>query len=113
MSDQQRARDRLSLAWISGVASRHCPLSGRAPEQDAAAIAELAEAARGRADLLAERAGMSLGRAAAEQIPQCAAQHLAVASLCVLAGADVSQVVRWIPVGIKRAEDASASRPHH
>lgn len=111
MSDQQRARDRLILAWISGVASRRCPFAGRPPEQDAEAIAELASAAQDRADLLAEHAGMCLGFAAADLIPQYAAKHLAIASLCMMAGGEIDEVTRWIPVGVKRAEDARASRP--
>jgi hypothetical protein len=113
MSGQQRTRDRLILAWISGVASRRCPFAGRPLEQDADAIAELAEAAQGRADLLAEHAGMSLGLAAADEIPQYAAKRLAVASLCAMAGADMDGIAAWIPLGIKRAEDARASRPPH
>jgi hypothetical protein len=113
MSDRQRARDRLILAWISGTASRRCPFAGRPPEQDADAVAELEQAAQGRADLLAEHAGMSLGWAAAESIPQYAAKRLAVASLCIMAGGDMDQVAGWIPVGIKRAEDVRAGRPQH
>src|SRR5271169_3185508 len=102
VSDQQRARDRLILAWISGVASRRCPFADRPPEQDHDAIAELAQAASGRADLLAEHAGMCLGFAAADLIPQNAAKHIAVASLCMMAGGDMGQVAGWIPVGLKR-----------
>ena len=109
MSDQQRARDRLILAWISGVASRRCPFAGRPPERDGDAIAELAQAAQGRADLLAEHAGMCLGFAAADLIPQYAAKHIAVASLCIMAGGDMDQVALWIPVAFKRVDDAHAS----
>jgi len=89
MSDQERARDRLILAWISGVASRRCPFAGRPPEQDDDAMAELARAAQGRADLLAEHAGMCLGFAAANLMAQYAAKHLAIASLCMAAGGDM------------------------
>jgi hypothetical protein len=56
---------------------------------------------------------MCLGFAATDLIPQYAAKHLAVASLCVIAGGDMDQVARWIPVGIKRAEDARAGHSPH
>jgi hypothetical protein len=69
--------------------SRRCPFAGRPPEQDDDAMAELARAAQGRADLLAEHAGMCLGFAAANLMAQYAAKHLAIASLCMAAGGDM------------------------
>lgn len=54
--------DRIRYAEIAGATARHArggdPLT---PEQEAAALAELAEVAAGRADLLAQHAGLALG----------------------------------------------------
>jgi hypothetical protein len=44
-----------------------------------------------------------------ELVDQQAAQLVAQASLAARAGADMDQVARWIPVGIKRAADVQAS----
>ena len=108
MSDD--ARDRLILAEISGVTSRHRPLSGRYPQGEAAAISEVRSVARGRADLLARFAGTSLGLSVVHPVDQLAAQLVAQASLAARAGADMDAVGRWIPVGVARGEGIRASR---
>lgn len=64
----------------------------------------------GRADLLAQFAGTALGLSVVELVDQLAAQMVAQASLAARAGADLDQVARWIPVGVKRGEDIQASR---
>lgn len=84
-------------------------LDGHYPRGEDAAIAEVRAAARGRADLLAEFAGTCLGLSVVELVDQLAAQLVAQASLAARAGADMDAVGRWIPEGIKRAEDIHAS----
>ena len=69
------------------------------------AVAELAEAAAGRADLLAERAGTALGFG--EGRPD-AARYRQIAELCIAAGADPALIERWIKVGRERAATAAA-----
>jgi hypothetical protein len=95
--------DRLLIARISGIARRHARWGGLTEAEEAAGATELREAAAGRADLLAEEAGIEVGfadsqgeheRARAEQI----------ARLCRLAGADESLIPPWIEEGRRRAE---------
>ena len=69
------------------------------------AVAELTEAAAGRADLLAERAGTALGFG--EGRPD-AARYRQIAELCIAAGADQALIERWIKVGRERAATAAA-----
>jgi len=104
------AGDRLIIAEIAGVTGRHMPLSGAYPHGADAAIAEVRNVARGRADLLAEFAGTSLGLSVTHPVDQLAAQLVAQASLAARAGADMDQVGRWISVGVKRGDDILASR---
>jgi hypothetical protein len=99
------AADRIRLAWMSGIARRHCA-RGVIDDLDAA-LAELRETAEGRADLLAEHAGVSLGIAEAG-IDIMAPIYRAEAKLCIAAGADESAISAWIEVGRKRAESARA-----
>jgi hypothetical protein len=108
--DLQPTADRLIPAAITGTARRHCPLSGWLPQGEEIATAEVAEAARGRADLLAQFAGRPLGLAAGDVIPEIACQRMHEASLAALAGADMSQVARWIPEGLATAEHARAAK---
>ena len=68
-------------------------------------MAELTEAAAGRADLLAERAGTALGFG--EGRPD-AARYRQVAELCIAAGADPALIEPWIRVGRERAAAAAA-----
>ena len=69
------------------------------------AVAELAEAAAGRGDLLAERAGTALGFG--EGRPD-AARYRQIAELCIAAGADPALIERWIKIGRERAAEAAA-----
>lgn len=85
------------------------PVSGAYPHGDDAAIAAVRAVARGRADLLAEFAGMCLGLSVVELVDQLAAQMVAEAALAARAGAE-DQVVRWIPVGEARGEIIQAGR---
>jgi hypothetical protein len=108
MSDS--AADRLIVAEVSGVTSRHVPLSGPYPLGEAAAIDEVRAAARGRPDLLARFAGTCLGLSVTHPVDQIAAQLVGQASLAARAGADMDLVARWILIGVKRGEDIRASR---
>ena len=100
-------RDRIIVAQIAGAASRRArthPLT-QAELQDA--IAELAMVADGRADLLAEHAGLAIG---CHEGDLDEAHHLRAAQLCVNAGADTSLIPRWIEEGRRRAAAAAAKR---
>src|SRR5215831_14364928 len=94
-------RDRALLAEIIGVARRLArgrPLTG-AEQQEAAAA--LSQVARGRADLLAESAGLAIGTH--EGGPD-EARHLQAAQLCIEAGADLSLIPQWVEEGRRRAD---------
>jgi hypothetical protein len=99
--------DRLRYAQIAGAAARHAQ-AWLTAEQEAAAVAELTEAAAGRTDLLAECAGTALGFG---EGGQDAARYRQMAELCIAAGADRSLIGRWIAVGRERAA-AARTRPH-
>ena len=97
--------DRLRYAQIAGAVARHALGWRLTADEEAMAVAELAEAAAGRADLLAERAGTALGFG--EGRPD-AARYRQIAELCVAAGADPALIERWIEVGRERAATAAA-----
>src|SRR5712692_4518081 len=100
-------RDRIIVAQIAGAASRNArthPLT-QAELQDA--IAELAAVVDGRADLLAEHAGLAVGRHEGDLDES---HHLRAAQLCINAGADTSLIPRWIEEGRRRAAAAAAKR---
>ena len=96
--------DRLRYAQIAGAAARHAQ-AWLTAEQEAAAVTELAQAAAGRADLLAECAGTALGFG--EGGPD-AARYRQIAELCIAAGADQALIERWIDVGRERAAAVAA-----
>src|SRR5689334_6944565 len=97
--------DRLRYAQIAGAVARHALGWRLTADEEAVAVAELAEAAAGRADLLAERAGTALGFG--EGRPD-AARYRQIAELCIAAGADPALIERWIKVGRERAAVAAA-----
>ena len=97
--------DRLHYAQIAGAVARHALGWRLTADEEAAAVAELAEAAAGRADLLAERAGTALGFG--EGRPD-AARYRQIAELCIAAGADPALIEGWIKVGRERAATAAA-----
>jgi hypothetical protein len=97
--------DRLRYAQIAGVVARHALGWRLTSEEETVAVAELTEAAAGRADLLAERAGTALGFG--EGRPD-AARYRQIAELCIAAGADPALIERWIKVGRERAAAAAA-----
>jgi len=92
--------DELTVARLTGVARRHAPCREPTETETAAAVEELREIACGRADLLAEVAGLLMGfyRLTAEELKaQAAAQY------CMSAGADPDLIPQWIEVGRSRA----------
>lgn len=93
-------RDRALLAEITGVARRLArgPTLTNAQQQEAAAA--LSQVAKGRADLLAESAGLAIG--AHEGNPD-EARYLQAAQLCIDAGADLAAIPDWIEEGRRRA----------
>ncbi len=100
--------DRDIAAQIFGAAARHAHGWQLTAEEKAAAIADLRQAAAGRADLLGEHAGVALGFG--EGRPD-AARYRQVAELCLAAGADQALMECWIKVARQRAAvRAAASR---
>ena len=97
--------DRLRYAQIAGAVARHALGWRLTADEEAAAVAELTEAAAGRADLLAERAGTALGFGEGRPV---AARYRQIAELCIAAGADPALIERWIKVGRERAATAEA-----
>jgi hypothetical protein len=97
--------DRLRYAQIAGTAARHALGWRLTAEEEAAAVAELAESAAGRADLLAQCAGLALGFG---EGAQDAARYGQMAGLCIAAGADEALIERWVTVGRERAASAAA-----
>jgi hypothetical protein len=96
-------RDRLTSARIAAITRRHSrgrPLTGI---EEAAALAELAEVADGRVDLLAEEAGLAIGFYDQDAD---APVYLQIAQLCIKAGADTAVISRWIEEGRRRAAAA-------
>ena len=103
-----RERDQVMVPRLTGAAWRHAP--GRAPTraETAAAVGELREIASGRADLLAEVAGLLIGyyRRTAEELRARAAAYY-----CMAAGAELELIPRWIEVGCARAAAARLIPP--
>jgi hypothetical protein len=90
---------------LSSIAARHARWGSLTRDQKAAGAAELREVADGRADLLAEVAGIMTGWAegrGAEYVARARTE----AELCRLAGADESMIPRWAEEGRRRAEAA-------
>jgi hypothetical protein len=105
MIDPRPQADRILVAQLTGEA-RHCArwreLSG---DEEAAAVAELRELAGGRADLLAEVAGIFEGTSEGEPDEPLVRQ---AAELCRKAGADPAAIPGWAAEGRRRA---AAGRP--
>ena len=95
--------DRLAVARLSAIAQRHARWRELTEAETAAARAELQEIAGGRADLLAETAGLLLGFHEGDlEEPKAKA----AAQLCRLAGADETLILQWVEEGKRRAEVA-------
>ena len=96
-------RDRLTVARIAAVTRRHARATVLTGEQEAAALADLAEVADGRIDLLAQQAGLAIGL---HEQDVDAAVYLQIAQLCIQAGADIALIPRWIEEGRRRRHAA-------
>ena len=88
--------DRILCARLSGTAIRTARAGGPINE----AVAELRELAGGRADLLAEEAGLMAGTWSVWIGP---GDYLLAAGLLVMAGADHDLIGGWVAVGRERA----------
>jgi hypothetical protein len=95
--------DRLTVARLSAIVQRHARWRELTEAETAAAVVELRETAGGRADLLAEVAGVMLGAHNGE-LDEPKAK--AAAELCRLAGADEDLTPEWIEEGRRRAGTA-------
>src|SRR5271169_660842 len=85
MIDKRPQADRLLVAEIYGEARRHARWRDLTGAEEAAAVTELRELADGRADVLAEAAGVLEGAREGELDEPLARQ---AAGLCCKAGAD-------------------------
>ncbi len=92
--------DGIATAQLAGTAGRYV---SRKPLDVEAAVTELREIADGRGDLLAERAGITLGFYARENRDEWQRKALQ-AALLIAAGADLTRLTEWIAVGQERAE---------
>lgn len=88
------------VARIIGAAARHARCCVLTEIEHLAAVTEIADLAGGRADLLAQGAGIAAGFHCGRAD---AARCLRAAQLCIEAGADTSQVQRWAEEGRRRA----------
>jgi hypothetical protein len=100
--------DRILVAELTGTARHHARWRELAQDEQDAAVTELRELADGRADLLAEVAGMFEGASDGELDEPLARQ---AAQLCRLAGADETLIPHWIAEGRRRA-GVARMRPH-
>jgi hypothetical protein len=104
--DKRPAPDRILVAQLMGAARHHARWRKLTGDEEAAAVAELREIAGGRADLLAEVAGILEGVSEGELDEPLAHQ---AAGLCREAGADPEAIPAWVEEGRRRA--ASARQP--
>jgi len=102
--------DRLLIALITGTARHHARWRDLTADEKAAAVAELTELAAGRADLLAEVAGILEGASEGRLDEPFARQ---AGALCRLAGADETLIPAWIAEGRRRAEAARMPPPRY
>ena len=103
VSERRSDPDRILVAQLGGTARRHSRWHALTAGEEAAAVAELREVAGGRADLLAEVAGVEVGFAEEWDEPRAAQ----AADLCRRAGADEKLIPRWIEVGRERRANAN------
>jgi hypothetical protein len=98
--------DRILVAQLTGEARHHAKWRPLTEEEEAVALAELRALAAGRADLLAEVAGIFEGTSEGELDESLARS---AAQLCRQAGAEADAIPAWIEEGRRRA--ANARRP--
>jgi hypothetical protein len=103
MVDDRPQADRLLVAQLTGEARHRARWRELSADEEAAAVAELRALAAGRADLLAEVAGIFEGASEGrldEPLARCAAD------LCRKAGADAGAIPAWVEEGRRRAARA-------
>jgi hypothetical protein len=101
--DKRPQADRILIAEIYGEARHRARWRELTADEEAAAVAELRELAGGRADLLAEVAGVLEGTSEGEMDEPLARQ---AAILCCKAGADPDAIPGWIEIGRERTANA-------
>jgi hypothetical protein len=106
MIDERPAADRILIAELTGEAGHHAKWRDLTAAEEGAAVAALRELAGGRADLLAEVAGILEGAHEGELNEPLARR---AAMLCRRAGADPAAIEAWIEEGRRRR--ASAKKP--
>ena len=106
MIDKRPQADRLLIAELHGEARHHAKWRDLTEAEAAAAVAALRDLPGGRADLLAEVAGILEGAHEGELDEPLARQ---AADLCRKAGADPAAIPAWIAEGRRRR--ANAGRP--
>lgn len=97
--DKRPQADRLLVARLFGKAKHHARWRDLTGAEHAAAVGELRELAAGRADLLAEVAGLLEGFSEGELDEPLARQ---AARLCRAAGADLEAIPAWVEEGRRR-----------
>jgi hypothetical protein len=95
--------DRIIVARLTGTAKHYARWEAPDDETIVAAVADLQEIADGRADLLAEVAGIFLGTSEGEPDEPRARN---AAEFCCRAGADPDLIPGWIEEGRRRAAQA-------
>jgi hypothetical protein len=108
MSEKRPDADRLLVAQIWGQARHRARWRPLTAAEEAAAVAELRAVAGGRADLLAEVAGILEG-ASEGDLDEPLARQAAV--LCRKAGADPEHIPAWIDEGRRRRAAARTPPP--
>jgi hypothetical protein len=106
MIDPRPQADRLLVAELTGEARHRARWRELTGDEEAAAVAELQALAGGRADLLAEVAGIFEGASESEMDEPLCRQ---AAGLCRKAGADPEAIPAWIEEGRRRK--AAARKP--
>jgi hypothetical protein len=105
LGDRPQA-DRILIAQLMGEARHRARWRALTEDEHAAAVGELRELAAGRADLLAEVAGIFEGASEGELGEPLARQ---AAQLCRDAGADLDAIPAWVEEGRRRR--AAAGKP--
>jgi hypothetical protein len=103
MIDKRPQADRLLIAEIWGEARRRARWRDLSDDEETAAVTALRELAGGRADLLAEVAGVLEGTSEGELDEPITRQ---AAGLCRKAGADPDAIPAWIAEGRRRKTNA-------
>jgi hypothetical protein len=108
MVDNRPQADRILVAQLTGEARHRAQWRDLSAAEEVAAVIALRELTAGRADLLAEVAGVLEGTSEGELDEPLARQ---AAQLCRLAGADEALIPQWVAEGRRRAANARM-RPH-